>query len=241
MNHYDDNQKKGGKARILLVESHVVVRQGLTLLVNQEPDLAICGGVSATPAALEAVAKLKPDLVVTDITLKTGNGLEMIKIIAAQYAQIPVLVLTQHDEGLYAEIALRSGAMGYIMKDEPIEKVLIAIRRVLSGKIYVSETVSLQMIRQQVRGPAKSTDSPEGLLSDRELQVFQLIGQWRGTGQIARELHLSVKTVEYYREKIKEKLHLQKATDLRRVATECAMARPPAAANGHLAAASSPR
>ena len=240
MNHYEDNQKNRGKARLLLVESHVVVRQGLTVLINQEPDLSVCGGVSATRAALEAVAKLKPDLVVTDITLKTGNGLEMIKIVAAQYAQIPVLVLTQHDEGLYAEIALRSGAMGYIMKDEPIEKVLMAIRRVLSGKIYLSDTVSLQMIRQQVRGPAKFTDSPEGLLSDRELQVFQLIGQWRGTGQIARELHLSVKTVEYYREKIKEKLHLQKATDLRRFATECAMARLPTASNGHVAA-SSPR
>jgi len=232
MNQQEDTQKQRGKARLLLVESHVMVRQGLTFLINQEADLVICGGVSATPAALDAVGELNPDLVVTDITLKSGNGLEMIKIIAAQFAQIPVLVLTQHDEALYAEIALRSGAMGYIMKDEPVEKVLAAIRRVLSGKIYLSETVSLQMIRQQVRGPRKFLNSPEELLSDRELQVFQLIGQWRGTSQIARELHLSVKTVEYYREKIKEKLHLKRAPDLRRFATECAMARQPANGNG---------
>jgi DNA-binding NarL/FixJ family response regulator len=125
--------------------------------------------------------------------------------------------------------------MGYIMKDEPIEKVLVAIRRVLSGKIYLSETVSLQMIRQQIRGPRKFVHSPEELLSDRELQVFQLIGQWRGTSQIAQELHLSVKTVQYYREKIKEKLHLQLGTDLRRFATEYAMGNQPAvpADNGH--------
>jgi DNA-binding NarL/FixJ family response regulator len=223
MNQQEETQKKRHQARLLLVESHVVVRQGLTHLINHEPDLVICGGVSETPAALEALADLKPDMVVTDITLKTGNGLEMIKTIAAQYTHLPVLVLTQHDEGLYAEIALRSGAMGYIMKDESIEKVLAAIRRVLSGKIYVSESVSLQMIRQQIRGPRKFHNSPEELLSDRELQVFQLIGQWRRTGQIARELHLSVKTVQYYREKIKEKLHLPQASDLTRFATESAI------------------
>ncbi len=235
MAHQDQTQPARVKARILLVESHVVVRQGLTTLINQEPDLLVCGGVTATPAALESITKLMPDLVITDITLKNGNGLEMIKIIAAQYAHLPVLVLTMHDEGLYAEIALRSGAMGYIMKDEPIEKVLVAVRRVLSGKIYLSEVVSLQMIRQQIRGPGKQRNSPEELLSDRELQVFQLIGQWRGTSQIARELHLSVKTVQYYREKIKEKLHLQQASDLTRFATECAMARQPAIApvNNH--------
>ncbi len=230
MAHQDQTQSLKVKSRILLVESHAIMRQGLTMLINQEPDLLVCGGVTATPAALDAVAKLMPDLVITDITLKNGNGLEMIKILAAQYADRRVLVLTTHDEGLYAEIALRSGAMGYIMKDEPIERVLVAVRRVLNGKIYLSETVSLQMIRQQIRGPGKLRTSPEELLSDRELQVFQLIGQWRGTSQIARELHLSVKTVQYYREKIKEKLHLQQASDLTRFATECAVARQPAIA-----------
>src|SRR5438552_7964082 len=218
-----EQEPREKKARLLLVESHVVMRQGLTLLIEQEPDLMVCGGVSATPSALEAIGSLRPDLVLTDITLKSGNGLEMIKIIAAQCAALPVLVLTMHDERLYAELAMRSGAMGYIMKEEPVEKVLLAIRRVLSGKIYLSETVSLQMIRQQIRGPRKLRNSPEELLSDRELQVFQLIGQWSGTSQIARDLNLSVKTVQYYREKIKEKLHMQQASDLTRFATECAM------------------
>jgi DNA-binding NarL/FixJ family response regulator len=219
-------QKGKLKARLLLVESHVVVRQGITALINQEPDLLVCGGVSATPTALDSIPNLKPDLVLSDITLKNGNGLEMIKIITAQYNKLPVLVVTMHDERLYAEIALRSGAMGYIMKEEPIEKLLLAIRRVLSGKIYLSENASHQIIRQQIRGTGKSRSSPEELLSDRELQVFQMIGQWCRTSQIARELHLSVKTVQYYREKIKEKLHLPEASDLTRFATECARARP---------------
>ena len=226
MSAQEKNQQQR-KSGILLVEAHVVVRQGITMLLNREPDLFVCGAVSVTPDALDAIPKVKPDLVLTDITLKNGNGLEMIKIIAAQHVAIPVVVLTTHDEGLYAEIALRSGASGYVMKEEPIETVLIAIRRALNGKIYLSERVNLQLIRQQIRGPGKPRNSPEELLSDRELQVFQLIGQWCRTGQIARELHLSVKTVQYYREKIKEKLHLQQASELTRFATECAGAKLP--------------
>src|SRR5437016_4079300 len=155
MAQHEPPQASRMRSRILLVDSHVVVRQGLTLLINQEPDLLVCGGVSLTPAALEAIPKLMPNLVVTDITLKNGNGLEMIKIIAAQHSKLPVLVLTMHEEGPYAQVALRSGAMGYIMKEEPIEKLLVAIRRVLSGKIYLSESASLQMIRRQIGGPAK--------------------------------------------------------------------------------------
>ena len=231
MSKQEQTEQRTNKARVLLVESHVVVRQGLTALIDREPDLVTCGGVSESSAAFDAIGLLSPDLVVTDITLKNGNGLEMMKNIAAQYPKLPMLVLTMHEERLYAETALRSGAMGYIMKDEPVEKVLGAVRRVLNGKMYLSDTVSLQMIRQQVRGPNKYPNSPEELLSDRELQVFQLIGQWCSTRQIARDLHLSVKTVQYYREKIKEKLHLRQATDLRRFATEFAMARQPA--TGH--------
>lgn len=227
--HSEHTQKPGARARILLVDSQVVVRQGISLLINQELDLAVCGGVSLIPAALDAIAKLQPDLVLADITVKSGNGLEMIKFIAAQHKDVPVLVLSGQEEGLYAETALRCGAGGYIMKDEPIERLLVAIRRVLSGKIYLSDNVSLQMIRQQVRGPRKVRSSPEELLSDRELQVFQLIGQWCQTGEIARELRLSVKTVQYYREKIKEKLNLQQASELTRFATERAASRQAAA------------
>src|SRR5205823_7272946 len=160
----------GAKTRVLLVEGHVMVRQGLAHLINQERDLAICAQSSDTPAALQVLAGTRPDLVVTDITLKAGNGLELIKIIAAQYPEVRVLVLTMHDESLYAEMALRIGASGYIMKTEPFDKLLIAIRRVLGGKIYLSEAVTFQMIGQQIRAPRTAGFSPEELLSDRELQ-----------------------------------------------------------------------
>jgi DNA-binding NarL/FixJ family response regulator len=217
--------KAGSKTRILLVEGHVMVRQALAHLINQERDLEVCGESSETPAALEALTAAKPDLIVTDITLKSGNGLELIKVLSVQCPDVPVLVLTMHDESLYAEMAMRTGAAGYIMKSEPFEKLLTAIRRVLSGKIYLSEAVTFQMLRLQIRGPQKVRSSPEELLSDRELQVFQMIGQWRSVRQIADELHLSAKTVEYYRGKIKEKLRLNSAGELTRIATECAFSR----------------
>src|SRR5262245_26161014 len=183
----------GVKTRLLLVEGHVMVRQALAHLINQERDMEVCGEVSDTPTALEALAALQPDLIVTDITLKAGNGLELIKVLAAQYPQIAVLVLTMQEESLYAEMALRTGAAGYIMKSEPFDKLLAAIRRVRSGKIYLSEAVTFQMLRLQIRGPRQVRFSPEELLSDRELQVFQMIGQWKSVRQIAEELHLSAK------------------------------------------------
>ena len=214
--------KPGARTRVLLVEGHVMVRQALAHLINQERDLQVCGEFADTPAALEALAGLQADLIVTDITLKNGNGLELIKVLAVQCPEVPVLVLTMHDESLYAEMALRTGAAGYIMKSEPFDKLLAAIRRVLTGKIYLSETVTFQMVRQQIRGPHKVRSSPEELLSDRELQVFQMLGQWKTIREIAQDLRLSVKTVEYYRGKIKEKLQLKSASDLTRIATECA-------------------
>lgn len=205
-----------------MVEAHAVVRQGITELVNQQPDLVTCGGVSNAYAALDLVAKLKPDLVLSGMTLQNSNGLELVKILAAQHSGIPILILSMHQESLYAEWALQAGAMGYIMKDESLEKLLLAIYRVLSGKIYLSENMTARLIQQQIRRPNSARTSPEESLSGRELQVFQMIGQWRKTGEIAKELHLSVKTVEYYREKIKEKLGLNQATELTRYATEFA-------------------
>ena len=217
--------KPGAKTRVLLVEGHVMIREALTHLINKEQDLTVCGESSDAPTALQFIATTKPDLIVTDIGLKSGNGLELIKVIAAQYPEVPVLVLTTHDESIYAEMALRTGAAGYIMKSESFDNLLVAIRRVLNGKIYTSETVTFQMVRQQIRGPRKARSSPEELLSDRELQVFQLIGQWKTIREIAQDLHLSGKTVEYYRGKIKEKLQLKTAAELTRIATECAVSR----------------
>lgn len=216
--------KKPAKFRVLLVEPHVVVRQGIAGLIDREADLLVCGGVSESAAALKAIVELKPDIALVDITLKSGNGLELIKVVTSQYPKLPVLVLSMHDELLFAEIALRSGALGYIMKEAPIDKLLAAIRRVLSKDIYLSEGVTSQMLRQQFRGPKKMKTlkaSPIELLSDRELQIFQMMGEWKGLHDIAKALHLSVKTVEYHLRRIKEKLHLKDAKDLLHVAVAC--------------------
>ena len=208
------------KARILLVEDHAMVRFGLTQLINQQADLAVCGEADSVPGALEAVANLKPDLAIVDLTLKGSNGLELIKTLAAQYPKLSVLVVSMHDESLNAELALHAGAKGYIMKEEAIEKMLVALRRVLSGKIYLSDNITLKLLQKQISGRKEIKATPVELLSHRELQVFQLIGEWRQTHEIAKQLHLSIKTVEYYHHRIKEKLDLRNATELRHYATD---------------------
>jgi DNA-binding NarL/FixJ family response regulator len=139
--------------------------------------------------------------------------------IKAQYTGLPVLVVSAHDEQIYAEIAFRAGALGYLMKEEALDKVIVAIRRVLSGNIYVSDTLAARMLQQQIRGQTDIHDSPVKSLSDREMEVFQLIGRWKKTVEIAQELHLSVKTIEYYREQIKRKLNLKSASELTHYAT----------------------
>jgi len=212
--------RKKAKARILLVEDHAMVRFGLTQLINQQVDLLVCGEAESVGEALDRVEAQKPDLIIVDITLKDSNGLELIKTLAAQFPKLPVLVVSMHDESLNAEQALHAGAKGYIMKEEAIEKVLIAIRRILDGKIYLSDNITVKLLRKQLSGQKEVNASPVELLSHRELQVFQLIGQWRQTHEIADQLHLSVKTVEYYHHRIKEKLDVRNATELRRYATD---------------------
>ena len=164
--------------------------------------------------ALELVATLMPDLVVVDISLKGSNGIELLKNIKVRYPRQAVLMLSMHDESLYAVRALRAGAAGYVMKQEATEKVLTAIRQVLNGEIYLSERMEKKMMHQLVGGRAARTGSPLEDLSDRELEVFNLIGQGHGTRQIAEELHLSIKTIESHRAHIKEKLNLKNATEL---------------------------
>jgi DNA-binding NarL/FixJ family response regulator len=163
--------------------------------------------------------KLKPDLVIADISLKDSSGLELMRNVKAQAPGLPILVVSSHDESIYAEIAFRAGALGYLMKAEALEKVITAIRRVLSGNIYVSDALGARMLQQQVRGQTDIQDSPVKNLSDRELEVFQLIGKWKKTSEIAAELHLSIKTIEYYREQIKKKLNLKSASELTHHAT----------------------
>jgi DNA-binding NarL/FixJ family response regulator len=191
-----------------------MVREGIARLVDNEQDLMICGQADDAPEALKAISETKPDIVVVDVSLKSSSGIELMKSIKAQYPKLPVLVLSMHNEALYAERALRAGAMGYIMKQEASENLLIAIRRVLGGQIYISDKVSKRLIRQLARGRADTVTSSVDNLSDRELEVFHMIGLGCGTSQIAEKLYLSIKTIETYRTHIKKKLNLTDSREL---------------------------
>lgn len=210
---------KDTRKRILLVDDHAVVRFGIAQLINRQSDLVVCGEEEDASKALTLIEKLRPDLVIADISLKDSSGLELMRNIKAQFPGMPVLVVSVHDEGIYAEIAFRAGALGYLMKQEALERIPTAIRRVLSGNIYVSDALAAKMLQLQVRGQTTINESPVKGLSDRELEVFQLIGRWKKTKEIAQELHLSVKTIEYYREQIKRKLNLKDAGELTQYAT----------------------
>jgi DNA-binding NarL/FixJ family response regulator len=215
----DSNTVNGKRARILLVEDHAVVRFGMAQLISRQTDMEVCGEEEDAGKALSAIASTKPDLMVVDLSLKDSSGLELVRNVKAQYSQLPILIVSAHDESIYAEIAFRAGALGYLMKEEALQKILTAIRRVLTGAIYVSEGLAAKMLQQQVQGRPPMKESPVNGLSDREMEVFQRIGEWKTTREIAGELHLSVKTIEYYREQIKRKLNLKSGVDLTHYAT----------------------
>jgi DNA-binding NarL/FixJ family response regulator len=202
------------QCRVLLVDDHPIVRQGLALLIEREPDLCVCGEAENAHSAFHAIATLLPDLVVLDISLSGPDGLDVLKEIRMKTTNLPVLILSMHDESIYAERAMRAGANGYIMKQEATEKVLVAIRRILQGEVYLSDRLTNTMLQQYVRGALPAKSSPLVNLTDRELEVFRLIGEGHGTRQIADELHLSVKTIESYQAHIKEKLGLRNAREL---------------------------
>jgi DNA-binding NarL/FixJ family response regulator len=216
------------RKRVLLVDDHAVVRFGISQLINRQNDLLVCGEEEDAGQALDAIATLKPDLVITDLSLKDSSGLELMRNVKAQYPGLPILVVSVHDETIYAEIAFRAGALGYLMKQEALDKIPTAIRRVLGGSVYVSDALGAKMLKQQVRGQTDVRESPVKSLSDREVEVFHLIGQWKKTKEIAGELHLSVKTVEYYREQIKRKLNLKDGAELTQYATAWAQREVPA-------------
>jgi DNA-binding NarL/FixJ family response regulator len=202
------------KKRVMVVDDHPIVRQGLALLINRESDLVVCGEAEEAMGALHVLASARPDVLIVDISLNGPDGIDLLKNIRNTHPTLPVLILSMHDEMIYAERALRAGANGYIMKQEATEKVLIAVRRILSGEIYVSERISNQILKQYITGSGTVRNSSIGDLSDRELEVFRLIGEGHGTRQIAEELHVSVKTVESYQAHIKEKLSLRSAREL---------------------------
>jgi len=207
-------KKSHEKKRILVVDDHPIVLQGLSMLINRNNELLVCGHATDTSEAMEAIRVLKPDLVIVDISLKDANGIELIKDIKSYDAGLSVLVLSMHDESLYAERALRAGAKGYIMKQEGTERLISAIRSVLAGELYISDRLAGRLINKMVSGGVEVSSSPLESLSDRELEVFLLIGRGQRTRQISEQLHLSSKTVETYRSHIKKKLNIGSSTEL---------------------------
>lgn len=202
------------KKQVYLVDDHPIVRQGLIKLIEQEDGLEVCGESGTVADALEDLKELGPDVILVDISLENSNGLELIKLVDDLGLQIPMLVLSMHDESLYAEHALRSGASGYVMKQAASSTLIQAIEKVLDGEIYVSKSMSSQMLKMAFRSSGEDTRTGTETLSLRELEVFELIGRGNSTREIAEQLHLSVKTIETYRAHIKEKLHLRSGTEL---------------------------
>ena len=208
------------RSTVFLVDDHSIVRRGLEQLISQEPDLVVCGQAEDGQSALAAMKKLAPDVAIVDLSLAGESGLELIKNIKARYPKVAVLVLSMHDETFYAERVLRAGARGYVMKMQVANQVLVAIRRILRGEVYLSDPMSAKILRKAVGGLADSARSSVERLSDRELEVFQLIGIGLGTRHIADRISRSVKTVEAYREHIKRKLDLKDATELNQAAIQ---------------------
>ncbi|HEY3855938.1 MAG TPA: response regulator transcription factor [Verrucomicrobiae bacterium] len=206
------------KTNVLLVDDHPLVREWLATLINQQADLQVCGEADSAPKALQLIKTATPQIVIADISMEGGSGIELIKNIKALHPDVLVIVLSMHDEGLYAERALRAGARGYIMKREATKGILQAIRSVLAGNLYLSDKMALSMAERFVDGKPKPEGAGIETLSDRELEVFQLLGRGYTTRQIADELHVGFKTVQAFSARIKDKLNLASATELLREA-----------------------
>lgn len=202
------------KKKIVLVDDHPMMRQGLAQVINQQEDLTVCCEAGDASEAMQRIAALRPDLAVVDISMEGKSGLELIKDLQALYPEVPVLVMSMHDESLYAERVLRAGARGYVMKRTGGEAVLQAIRQVLSGKVYVSERMSTLILNRLTGARLAKHQSPIETLTDREFEVFKLIGEGCTTREVARRLHISPKTVDAYRQQLKAKLDLPTATSM---------------------------
>jgi DNA-binding NarL/FixJ family response regulator len=211
-------QKTQKRTRILLVDDHPLVRERLAEIINREPDLTVCAEAEDRHQAIETITSRHPGLVIVDITLKNSDGVELIKDIHSRWPSLLMLVVSMHDESLYAERVLRAGARGYITKQEATRSILRAIRRVLDGQIFLNEKIASQIIGRLTHCASGIAASPVESLADRELQVFELTGRGMNTRQIAQQLHLGVKTVETYRHRIRAKLKLDRPADLLRSA-----------------------
>jgi DNA-binding NarL/FixJ family response regulator len=219
---------KRNARRILIVDDHPIVRQGLRRLMENEEDLVVCGEVETARDARTAIKELSPDAVIVDISLKQGDGIELVRDVRAHYATLPMLVLSMHDEAIYAERMLSAGANGYIMKQAASEQFLASLRRVLDGGIYVSEAVGSNMIQKFASGGGYISANPIDRLSNRELQILHMIGKGMSTRETANSLNLSIKTVESHRQRIKRKLNLNTGAQLVQYAVNWFAGREPA-------------
>lgn len=202
------------KSRIFLVDDHAMFREGLRQLIEREPDMSVCGDAADATAALASLAAAAPDLVIVDISLGGTSGIELIKTIKSQFEDLPVLVVSMHEESLYSERALRAGAMGYVMKHEPSKTVKTAIRKVLDGDLFLSPKMSSTMVAKLIHGSQEQFSSPLEALSDRELEVFRMLGHGKAVRLIAEEMGVTVPTVNSFRNRIKEKLNLKSSTEV---------------------------
>ena len=214
-------KKTKKRNRVLIVDDHPAVREALSLRIGRQPDLEVCGEAADMSEALRLIADTQPDVAVVDISLKTGNGIDLIKRIRDRNDHVRLLVWSMHSEALYAERALRNGALGYVNKDQATDRIVEAIRQVLAGKVWLSEAMAQRLLQRAVGGARDEvTRSPLDVLADRELEVFRLIGAGVKTAEIAERLHLSVKTVETYRDRIRQKLDLSDGTKLAQYAAQ---------------------
>jgi DNA-binding NarL/FixJ family response regulator len=204
------SEAAGRKSRVVIIDDHALIRQGLAQLLNSRPDLAVIGEAESAGAGIEMVRKSKPDLVILDLSLAKADGLEVVKQLKSELPKLPMLVISMHEESVYAERVLRAGARGYVMKKEPSERVFLAVETLLRGEIFVSERIKQDMLQFSATGKHLPTEGGEPLshLTDREMQVFRLLGDGISTREIAAQLHLSVKTIESYRENLKVKLNV---------------------------------
>jgi DNA-binding NarL/FixJ family response regulator len=204
----------GEKNRIYIVDDHAMFREGLRQLIERDSNIVVCGDAASPADAVKGIRETKPDVVIVDISLSGASGLELIKDLKNEFEDLPVLVVSMHEESLYAERALRAGAMGYVMKHEPAKTVKAAIHRVLGGDLYLSEKMSGTILNRMMRGDSDAPRSPIETLSDRELEVFRMLGQGKSSRQIAEDLSLTVATINSFRNRIKEKLQLKNSTQL---------------------------
>jgi DNA-binding NarL/FixJ family response regulator len=210
-----DNNAPAKSSRILIVDDHPLFQEALRELINREPGWSVCGKTTDPAEAMRLVEETRPDLVIVDISLGDSNGIDLIKSISARFPDLAMLVVSMHDESLYSEKAIRAGAMGYVTKHEPPKTVKAAIQQVLAGELYLSHKTATSLIAKLIHGETdRPKETPFQRLTDRELEVFRLLGQGKGARQIAQELDLSVATINSFRARIREKLHLKNSTEL---------------------------